>query len=71
MLKTIKGHPAFRHIPTVIVNGSDHRHDIEESYRLGANSYIVKPFSNELTAKKIATFITYWFEVAELPLVNT
>jgi len=69
VLKAIKAHPVFHQIPTVMISGSDHEEDIEESYRLGANSYIIKPFRSEFTIKKISTFVTYWFEVAELPMI--
>jgi CheY-like chemotaxis protein len=69
VLREIKGHPVYRQIPTVMVSGSESPGDIKESYRLGANSYIVKPFSTELTAKKIAAFASYWFEISELPKI--
>ncbi len=75
VLKTIKAHPIYVQIPVVMISGSDLRGDIAESYLAGANSYIVKPDRMDLTLKKISTFISYWFEVAELPLtavnVNT
>jgi hypothetical protein len=38
-----------------------------ESYSLGISSYIVKPDTNQLTSKKIETFISYWFDTVELP----
>lgn len=66
-LMELKAHPMYRKIPVVIISGSDWAEDIEECYRLGANSYIVKPQRDGITAKKIATFVSYWFEVAELP----
>jgi CheY-like chemotaxis protein len=67
VLTAIKADARFRQIPVVIVSGSDFADDVDESYRLGANSYIVKPFSNEMTEKKIGTFVKYWFDIAELP----
>ncbi len=67
VLDDIKQHPVCKQIPVVVVSGSDLNEDIEESYRLGANSYIVKPLRNEHAMKKISAFVTYWFEVAELP----
>lgn len=70
VLKALKAHPRLKHIPAVMISGSNHPEDIATCYGLGANSYIVKPAYAEATAKKIATFISYWFEVAELPSVQ-
>lgn len=66
-LRQIKEHPTFRSIPVVIISGSVFAADVTESYRLGANSFIAKPFSNEQTVKTINTFISYWFDTVELP----
>ena len=67
ILSSIKTDSRFSHIPVVMISGSDLPSDIAECYRLGANSYIVKPAYSHLTARKISTFVAYWFEVAELP----
>jgi len=67
ILDAIKSDKRFSHIPVVMISGSDLPSDIEECYRLGANSYIVKPSYNDLTVRKIVTFVNYWFQVAELP----
>lgn len=67
ILSSIKTNPRFSHIPVVMISGSDRPSDIAECYRRGANSYIVKPAYSHLTARKISTFVAYWFEVAELP----
>lgn len=67
ILDAIKSDRRFAHIPVVMISGSDLPSDIEECYRLGANSYIVKPSYNDDTVRKIATFVSYWFQVAELP----
>lgn len=69
-LKAIKAHPSLQHIPTVMISGSSMPQDIDLCYKLGANSYIVKPAYNSETARKIGAFVTYWFEVAELPAVR-
>jgi two-component system response regulator len=67
VLKSIKSHSAFKMIPVVMISGSSHQPEINECYRLGANSYIAKPFSHEHTAKKIQHFLAYWFDAVELP----
>jgi CheY-like chemotaxis protein len=67
VLKELKSNSAFQNIPVVMISGSSNPMEIEECYRLGASSYIVKPMSNELTHKKIDAFVRYWFETVELP----
>ncbi len=66
-LRRIKETPELKTIPVVIFSTSSSERDIEDCYRLGANSYIQKPFSlAELTG--IMTAIKrYWFELAALP----
>ena len=71
VLKELKAHLQFHLIPIVIISGTAYPGEIKECYRLGANSFIQKPFSDELTQKKIETFVKYWFSVAELPEVET
>src|SRR5689334_11867221 len=43
LLKWLRGNSGF--IPTIILSASAHSSDIQEAYRLGANSYLVKPSS--------------------------
>jgi CheY-like chemotaxis protein len=70
VLAELKSHPVFSRIPTVMVSGTALVADVEESYRLGANSFIVKPDSGVLTSQKIETFIRYWFGIVELPVIT-
>jgi two-component system, response regulator len=70
VLKSIKSHPAFKIIPVVMISSSSHPAEINESYRLGVNSYITKPFSHERTFKKIQNFLQYWFDAVELPDIS-
>jgi len=43
VLKALKDDPRTRIIPVVILTSSNEESDIVESYKLGVNSYIVKP----------------------------
>lgn len=67
IVRDIKQHALLKHLPVVVLSESAMQADIAASYRVGASTYIVKPSSFALTAKKIAAFVSYWFEVAELP----
>lgn len=66
-LALLKAHPVYTTVPAVIVSGSGFRTEIEDAYRKGASTYIIKPSTPQLTARKIELFIRYWLEVAELP----
>ena len=67
-LKQVKEHPVFKMIPVVMISGTPIPADVKESYRLGANSFIHKPFNSEDTAKTIGNFINYWLDTVILPV---
>lgn len=43
VLRAVKGDPALKHVPIVMLTSSREERDLIESYRLGANAYVVKP----------------------------
>jgi two-component system response regulator len=47
-------------IPVVLLSSSKEDKDIRESYRLGVNSYIVKPVEFEGYVKVVSTVGLYW-----------
>ncbi len=67
-LKEIKTDPQLRMIPVIIYTTSSSQQEIELCYKLGANSYIVKPISFERLVETVRCLNKYWFEVATLPL---
>lgn len=70
-LKEIKGHPALRHIPVVVMTTSKAEEDVLKSYDVGANSYVVKPVTFERLVDLMKTLGTYWVEFVELPHQNS
>ncbi|MEP1445777.1 MAG: response regulator [Paraglaciecola sp.] len=68
-LRIIKADPAIKHIPIMMVSTSENTLDIEQSYKDGANSYIVKPFDYTDFAKKICDVNRFWADVSELPKI--
>ena len=70
VLKKIKSDPVFKIIPVIMISGNAFPYEINESYRLGVNSFILKPSTHELTLKVISTFMDYWLRFVELPDVS-
>jgi CheY-like chemotaxis protein len=60
VLKRIKGDARFKTLPIVIVTSSQEMKDLEECYRLGVNSYLIKPIDADEYAAMIAGVGTYW-----------
>lgn len=65
-LREVKSDPNFRRIPIIVMTTSKSEEDIYLSYDLGANSYIVKPFSFDSMVEIIRSVKKYWFDVVEL-----
>jgi len=53
ILAKIKGDPALRRTPVVVLTTTDDKVEIERSYDLGANVYITKPVNYENFAQAI------------------
>jgi len=51
VLEKIKLDERTKYIPVVMLTSSKEHPDVERSYKLGANSYIVKPVDFEVSAK--------------------
>lgn len=66
-LVEIKGDPAIRRIPVVILTTTDAEEEVDRSYELGVNSFIVKPVSFESLVNVMKSLSTYWFQTVELP----
>ena len=60
VLKTLKSHPVYHTIPVVILTSSGDDRDISQAYKLGANSYIIKPVSFDKFIKVAAQIELYW-----------
>jgi response regulator RpfG family c-di-GMP phosphodiesterase len=66
LVKKIKSNPLYSHIPVVILGEVTSSEYIQQCYRAGANTFIIKPSSVADTRTKISTFFSYWFDVAEV-----
>lgn len=71
VLQRIRGDPRTKAIPVVVLTSSKEQRDIVESYRLGVNSYVVKPVSFEQFALAVQQLGLYWLLLNEPPAVES
>ena len=60
VLRAIKSDPLLRVIPVVMLTSSCQERDLAAAYRLGANSYIVKPVEFDSFSEAVAKLGVYW-----------
>ena len=67
VVKRIKSDPRTKIIPVVMLTSSKEQKDVVESYRLGVNSYIVKPVNFAGFAAAVQELGMYWLLLNEPP----
>lgn len=67
VLRRLKGDESTRHIPVVVMTSSNEERDIVESYRLGVNSYIVKPVEFQTFLETVSKIGLYWMLTNRVP----
>jgi two-component system response regulator len=67
VLRQVKSDPRTRAIPIVVLTSSREERDIVESYKLGTNSYIVKPVDFEQFTEAVRQLGLYWLLLNQPP----
>lgn len=67
VLRELKADEETRHIPVVIMTSSHEEADLVKSYKLGVNSYIVKPVDFDKFAQIVTEVGLYWMVSNKVP----
>ena len=67
VLRAIRADERTRFLPVVIMTSSHEQRDVIESYKLGVNSYVVKPVDFDAFSAAVAELGHYWILVNKEP----
>jgi CheY-like chemotaxis protein len=67
VLRRLKSDPRTRAIPVVMLTSSREEADVERSYKMGVNSYIVKPVEFEAFVEAVTQVGMYWVLLNQPP----
>ena len=67
VLRQVKGDPALKTIPVVVLTSSRQDQDIVESYNLGVNAYVVKPVAFDRFVEMVKPLGLFWVLINEPP----
>jgi CheY-like chemotaxis protein len=67
ILRQLKADKKLKLIPIVVLTSSRESRDLKECYRLGANSYVVKPVRFNEFIEAVKQIGVYWALINETP----
>jgi two-component system, response regulator len=67
VLKELKNNPETKIIPVIVLTSSKEEKDMVESYRLGVNSYIIKPVGFDKFIEAVREVGLYWLLLNQQP----
>jgi CheY-like chemotaxis protein len=67
VLRQLRGDSRTATLPVVVITSSKEDRDLAEAYRLGVNSYVVKPVDFDQFANAIGNIGMYWLLINEAP----
>ena len=70
VLRQIKANETTRLTPVVIMTSSKEEQDLISSYKLGVNSYVVKPVEFDNFAKAVTELGLYWVLMNQAPPIK-
>ena len=70
VIRQLKANPSTASIPIVVLTSSKEDPDIAACYKLGVNSYMVKPVGFENFTQSVAQLGLYWMLLNQPPIRN-
>src|SRR3954469_23399004 len=67
VLRWVRQQPGFSALRVVVLTSSDQIRDVNTAYRLGANSFMVKPTDFENVVEMAKTLRSYWLQMSKAP----
>lgn len=67
VLRQMREDPALRTVPVVILTSSKEESDLLQTYKLGANAYVVKPVAFDEFLNAVGKIGIFWALLNELP----
>jgi CheY-like chemotaxis protein len=67
IIQAIRSDPRLQSIPVIILTTSSYTKDIQECYRLGANSYVIKAMDVQRFSESMLNLSEYWLNTVTLP----
>jgi len=68
VLRRIRSDERTHGTPVIVLTSSQEERDISECYKLGVNSYVVKPVEFDEFYKTVGDLATYWLMLNKSPL---
>ncbi len=70
VVRFMKTHQFYKHIPVVMVSAGASPDEIMLSYQAGANSFLTKETDFESMASQMISLCQYWSEISSRPAVS-
>jgi CheY-like chemotaxis protein len=70
VLEWIRSQSGLKRLPVVVLTSSRESADVNRSYELGANSFLVKPVAFDALLRVVGTLTSYWMSLNEKPDVR-
>lgn len=67
VLRSVKGHPDLRAIPTVVLTSSRAPEDVRAAYTAHANCYVQKPLHLDGFCRALTSIRDFWLSTTVLP----
>lgn len=66
VLKRLKSHPEYKHIPIIMLSASDDENQVVSALELGADDYVIKPYIAKVLLARIKTSLRLLEKTQEL-----